>query len=157
VATYTKGAAAVKARCAADGEEAEEAAPYCEGFGEANMKHAINGYMYDNNPYLTMKVPCPLLRTSGLASARETAFARLKEDPSGQIDSVRREFRPARLKGNEQERGIGYKRRGRGNTEVEGEEGTRKGDMREQGRGRGPKPHVTPPRRSPLAQHPHGA
>ncbi len=60
---YTKGVAAVKDRCTADGEEAEEEAPYCETFAEANMKHAINGYMYDNNPYFTMKVaaaPAPL-------------------------------------------------------------------------------------------------
>ncbi len=56
MASYTKGAAAVKARCTADGEEAEEEAPYCEAFAEANMKHAINGFMFDNNPYLTMKV-----------------------------------------------------------------------------------------------------
>ena len=54
--TYTKGVAGVKARCAADGEEPEEEAPYCETFAESNMKHAINGYMYDNNPYFTMKV-----------------------------------------------------------------------------------------------------
>ncbi len=72
MATYTQGAAAVKARCAADGEEVEEGAPYCEGFGESNMRHAINGYMYDNNPYFTMQVPPP--PAAATATARRLAL-----------------------------------------------------------------------------------
>lgn len=56
IAKYTEGLDAVKRRCQDHGEESGDDPPYCESFAESNMKHAINGLMYDNNPDLVMKV-----------------------------------------------------------------------------------------------------